>query len=350
MVTAYKNKIKVYPPALVVKQPLIIYPGQSEEQFSITPETLIGNDKFEPITIMLAGRRGRGKTAALTFLGKLFREAYAIHGVNAKVAANYNTTVAHLGPPDNPSLYNNPYIIEDIMSFPKWADNLFVLVDEAAALFPRRRSTARINVDFSTFMQQIRKRDTEVAFTTQFPGMLDDQLLINIDLFIQCNMWPRSGRDAGRYIDLLIWDWHGQWTGIYTRPRIPPDGPPSWRRRFFNANLVFGQYNTKEVIGRLWATDSDRQSIGHQFWATGEPVEGPSIPEEPQPLPENIGDFLQSLQGKSFAIDRMLESAQAFDESLKNRQDFISALEVFGLWDIMREGKNWLAIAKAEKE
>jgi len=339
------TKLSVYPPELTLKPSLMVYPG-AEEDASITPETLIGLDKFEPITIMLAGRRGRGKTAALTFLGKIFREAFDIHNVKAKVAANYNTDVAHQGPPENTSLYCNPYIIDDIMGFPEWADDLFVLVDEAAALFPRRRSTARINVDFSTFMQQIRKRDTEVAFTTQFPAMLDDQLLINIDLYCMVNMWPRHGWNAGKFIDLLVWDWHGQFTGKFTRPRIPPDGPPTWRRRFYNANQVFGHYNTKEIIGRLWASDQSRDAVASQYWAQSEAVAGPSIPEEPQVEPESIGGYLQGLVGRSFSIDRMLASAQDFDPGIRNRQDFIAVLEQIGSWDIIHQGKTWTALPK----
>jgi len=319
---------------------MLVYPGQEEEQFEITPETLIGNDKFDPITVMLAGRRGRGKTAALTFLGMMFREAYDLHNVDAKVAANYNTDVAH------PGIYCNPYLIDDIMGFPDWADRLLVLVDEVAAMFPRRRSTARINVDFSTFMQQIRKRDVEVVFTTQFPGMLDDQLLINIDLYCMVNMWPRHGWNAGKYVTVYVWDWHGQFTGKFARPRIPPDGPPTWKRTFTNVNRVFGHYNTKEIIGRLWATDQNRSDVAEQYWEhdkAKEPTVAESIAQDRGEPPADLLEFLMSLKGKSFNLDRILPDAQKFDETILSRNDFAERIAHLGPWEIVREGKNWLA-------
>jgi hypothetical protein len=351
VVTAFRNrpKLTVYPPSLSVKQAVVVYPGQSEQSFEITPETLIGNDQFDPITVMLAGRRGRGKTAALTFLGQIFRDAYELHNVDAKVAANYNTTVANLGPEHNPSQYCNPYIVDDMMGFPPWADRLLVLIDEAAALFPRRRSTARVNVDFSTFMQQIRKRDVEVAFTTQFPGMLDDQLLVNIDLYCTVNMWPRHGWNAGKYIDIMIWDWHGQFTGRFTKPRIPPDGPPTWRRRLHNANKIFGQYNTKEVIGPLWATDHQRESMARQHWAEGQIGEpGMVVIDPPDEVATNLAEFILTLQERSFNIDRILTDAQAFDPKIRNVKDLAERIDVFGLWDISRERKSWIANWKGD--
>ena len=340
------KRLSVYPASLDVRQPMIVYPGEGEEQFEITPETLIGGDKFDPITVMLAGRRGRGKTALLTFFGMFMREAFHAHNVDTKIAANYNTDVA------DPGIYCNPYLIDDLMEFPEWADDLIVLVDEVAALFPRRRSTARVNVDFSSFMQQIRKRDVEVIFTTQFPGMLDDQLLINIDLYCMCNMWPRHGWNAGKHVTLYIWDWHGQFTGKFARPRIPPDGPPTWKRTFTNVNRVFGHYNTKEVISRLWGTSQNRNSIAGQFWEKGnnEDEEEVAAMQALQRAegPTDLQGFLESLKGKGFSLARVWRDAQKFDDSIQSIDDFAERVANLGPWEVMKEGKNWIAERRQE--
>ena len=325
-------------PALDAVPELVVFPDEQEDEphFLLTPETLVGNGPFDPLTIILAGRRGRGKTAALTYIGNLFRQSYAYHGLDVHIAANYNTDVAHDG-------WADPFILDEIILFPPWADNILILVDEAAAYFPRRRSLARAHLDFSTFLQQIRKRDIEMVFTTQFPGMLDDQMLINIDLYCMVDMWPRSGWNAGKYVDVKIWDWHGQFTGSFSRPKIPPEGPPTWRRRFHNVNQIFGHYNTKEVIGRLWASGDSRADVAEQYWDLDVAEQAP-----PPQLVAPPGSLLEYVMNTptTFIIERFTDGAKAFDETIRTHADLERRLEGFGLWDIELRDKKRVAIRK----
>ncbi len=319
-------------------------PGVSEAPQSVatamlTPETLQSwtGDSFDPLTLMLAGRRGRGKTASLTFIGGFFQAHYAAKRQNVTIAANFNTDVASEG-------WADPMIVDYINGFPPDANDMFVMVDEAASYFPRRRSLARTNVDFSTFLQQIRKRNIEMAFTTQFPGMLDDQMLINIDLYALVNMWPSSGWNKGRYVDVYIWDWHGQFTGSFTRPRIPPDGPPTWRRRFHNVNQVFGHYNTYEVIGAIWS--HNRDTIAGQYWDVEEPEEGVAPTKSPMFVaPATLLEFLLGL-GHSFIIGRYLIDAMGFDDTIATIGDFRQRIKDLGFWDFVMDGRTDMAMLK----
>ncbi len=295
-----------------------------------TPATLeVFGNNFDPLTMILSGRRGRGKTAALTFIGAFLGAHYESKGLDIKIAANYNTEVATEG-------YAMPDIVDQINQFPPWANDMLILIDEAAAYFPRRRSLARTNVDFSTFLQQIRKRDIELVFTTQFPGMLDDQMLVNIDLYSIASMWPRSGWNAGRYVDLYVWDWHGQFTGNFARPTIPPKGKPFLHKRLLNVNRIFGKYNTKEVIGAIWS--DSRESITEQYWDR-------DVPEDqgrPAPAivvaPTSLGEYLLTL-GQSFVVGgRHLADVKGFDDTITTVGDFEQRIKDTGLFDIIAEG------------
>ena len=305
----------------------------------VTPDTLwpFHGDGFDPLTLMLAGRRGMGKTATLTFIAGFFEAHYKAQNRDVKIASNFNCDYASDG-------WSDPMIVDYINGFPPDARDMLVLVDEAAAYFPRRRSLARTNVDFSTFLQQIRKRGIEMAFTTQFPGMLDDQMLINIDLYSLVSMWPRSGPSKGRYVDIYVWDWHGQFTGQFTRPRIPPDGPPTWRRRFHNVNrAAFGHYNTYEVIGAIWS--HNRDSIAAQYWDVVEPDGTESTAPEPVIVPATLLDFLLSL-GNSFIVGRFVADAGGFDATVHTIGDFKQRINDLGYHDIVRDGGMELAVLK----
>ena len=338
LLTPRRKRMQVYPQGIRSRIPVRVYPDSGDnERFTITADNLVGFGKFEPITVMLAGRRGHGKTSVMTAIGQLFSWAYAQHGVKVNIAANYNTDIATPG-------FASPDILYDIMEYPEWADDMLVLIDEVATAFPRRRSTARINLDFSTFMQQIRKRNTELIFTTQFPGMLDDQLLINIDLYCQVNMWPKGGTAPFTNVTIAIWDWHGQWNGKFSRPRIPPDGPPSNMITFYNVHKIFGHYNTNEVIAPMWSRAAQRDKIARQSW-TEEEREAETAAVVPQAAATDLRSHLLTLPA-AFNVAREVEGAQKFDESIKNQKDLVEAIEATGDWTIDTNGSQKFARRK----
>ncbi len=340
-------RFDVYPKALTTAHEFSVYPsathGEARGPLIITPEAAIAYHRFDPVTLMLSGRRGRGKTAALTYLGRFFGDIYRRQGSDVRIASNYNTTVA------DPDLRRQD-IMDDILSFPPWATKMLVLVDEIAAYYPSRKAMATRNVDASTFLQQIRKRDIEMIFTTQFPGMLDQQMLVNIDLYVVVNMWPREGWNAGKYCDLKIWDWHGQWAGEPVQPRIPPQGPPTWFRRMHNVNRIFGMYNTKEVIGRAWADFEERATIDAQHWG-GEAAAAELAVMEAQaaslaasPEPTTLSEYVTGL-GPSFNVAHEYTGARAFSDEIENVKDWERFLELMG-FEILQERRSRMAVRR----
>lgn len=308
---------------------------QGIRQMIATPSTMeIFSRRFDPITMILAGRRGRGKTASLTFFGAYLGAQYEQKGLPVSIAANYNTEVATEG-------LTHPFIIDEINSYPAWAVDLLVLIDEASAYFIRRRALARVNVDFSTFLQQIRKRSIEMIFTTQFPGMLDDQMLINIDLYVMCNMWPRSGWNAGRYVDLYAWDWHGQFTGNFVKPTVPPQGKPFLHKRLLNVNRMFSKFNTNEVIGAVWS--DSRESIAAQYW--DREVEDQPGPSPMLVAPTSLAQYLLTL-GVSFIPGRHLADAKGFDDTINTIGDFEQRIKDTEMFDLIMDGRTRIAVLR----
>lgn len=299
----------------------------------MTSENIGAYQHFDPLTTILAGRRGRGKTASMTFIGAFLKEACAARGLDVGVWANYNTSIAD---------WYHQRVIDYIATYPRDADNLIVLIDEAAAYFPRRRSLARSNVDFSTFLQQIRKRNIEIVFTTQFPAMLDDQILINVDLYCDVNM-----RYGGKDVDVKIWDWHGQFTGNWQRPRVPPQGPPTWYRRFWGVNNVFNLYNTREVIGSIWSNDSTRDSIASQYGHGAMEDEDdmdfePPPPAEPEIVVTDWRSYVATLP-PLFDIAALLSEARRWNPKIKSKADFAAVLEKQGYRINRDDNKLWVA-------
>ncbi len=343
MTGGLRSSLSVFPKRLsIYPKSLRVFPTRQAEQpeWTAVPETLIGGG-FEPITIMLSGRRGWGKTTLLTALGAFFGRNYRAQGLSVKIGANYNTTVA------DPN-YRDPYLLNEIVGFAPWAKDMLVLVDEAATAFNRRKWQSNDTTNFSTFLQQIRKRDIEMAFTTQFPWFLDDQMLMNVDLYASVHMWPRKGPYKGRFVDVSIWDWHGQWTGYRTKTRIPPNGPPTWRRRFHNVNTMFGRFNTKEVIAQMWASDGARDQIVGQYWDLNkESLEDLELATPDIEPPKTIDEYLMQ-QGPSFVIRRALAGAKPFDRRIKTIGDLTERIQAIGYWNIVHDGSVTSAVAKSE--
>lgn len=220
-------------------------PKASEE--ILRPEDLAPHSQPRSLAIMLVGRRGAGKSLGMTALGYFMHRAYARAGGYKKVVSNYWVDFADRV---------DEYIVDHLNVFPTWGHDLLCLIDEIAAYFPGRRSLARTNVDFATFLQQIRKRRVDLIFTTQFPQVCDQQLLMQIDLFVEVGILRRGCGTSGHRacIELLVHDWWGQWTGLMM-PRVwpPRQSDTDWTMVLHRVDSMFGRYNTDEVVAPIWS-------------------------------------------------------------------------------------------------
>ncbi len=293
--------------------------------------------RFRPLVVMFIGRRGGGKSAAMSATAYIQYQRYARQKINFSVVANYKLAFADMV---------SPYLVDDLMDFPDWAENLYICIDEAAASFPSRRSMAGANVNFSNFLTQIRKRHCEVVFTTQFPQVMDVQILLQVDLFIRCRAF-----NGNKSIELQCYDWWGQWTGNDKRKPWPPEsGMQDWTKYYHHVDRIWDKYDTGEVVAAMWSKQRDEVIAreGYEFLR-----EEDSEVKQPDPeqlaatrgvIPENITELLMQA-GASFGVLALLEQARMMESGIKSRGDFADYLEDRG-YDVQRSG-TWIARRRA---
>lgn len=204
--------------------------------------------RFRPLVIMFTGRRGTGKSLSATALSYMDLQANRQRGdKDFFVASNFFLKFAEV---------KHPFIVDEIQRFPDWAYHLLLCIDEIATQFPGRKSMRTIQLDFSMFLTQIRKRRIELLMTTQFPQIVDVQILMQVDLFVQTEFHYVLSPDGKRIgiCDLYIHDWWGQWTGRQYKKVYPPAiWDYDWHRRILNVQKMFDQYDTDEVVAPSWS-------------------------------------------------------------------------------------------------
>src|SRR3990170_5364940 len=232
------------------------YPDTDNEKVWV-PEQLVGKrHELRPIVVLFIGRRGAGKTLALTTTGYIQLRRYLAAKARMKVAANYNVTFGH---------YKDPYIVDRLQNFPVWARNIYLMVSEIGAAFPGMRSMAMGAIMFTQLLGQLRKRAIEIGADTRFAQILGWQHVTEIDLFIRCEALARLPDGRPRAIRLEVWDYWGQWTGDQRRRYWPPTAePPDWELVFGNVHHVCKMYNTGEVIAPSFS--AARDGIIQQQW------------------------------------------------------------------------------------
>ncbi len=213
---------------------------QSALQEVLRPEDLPPDRKFEPTVTVFIGRRGRGKTLAMTAFAKIMQARYKKFGNPFGVLSNYKMDFAD---------GVHPFLVDEMGQFPKWGRRFLMCIDELATAAMNRRSMSASNIDLSQFLTQIRKRDVEILGTTQFPRVLDLQVLLQIDLFVHCELVA-----GGRGVRLLIYDLWGQYKvgAGHRKPELPGPNRYDWCKILWNTDTLFGTYNTNEVIPAIW--------------------------------------------------------------------------------------------------
>lgn len=115
--------------------------------------------------VLYTGRRGAGKTLSMVKDGY----KYKLNGY--KVYANIELDFAEYM--DN----------DDIINIHKTdISDAVLIIDEIQLLIDSRRAARKGNVDFSYFIQQIRKRNIIILCTTQFSGTVDLRLRQHVDI------------------------------------------------------------------------------------------------------------------------------------------------------------------------
>lgn len=257
----------------------------------------------------------------------------------------------------------HPLVMDALLEYPKAAREMTLCLDELQTAFPGRRSLAGINLLFSNMLTQIRKRKIECLFTTQFPQVLDVQVLLQVDYFIRCNMLH-----SRRMLALEHYDYWGTDTGHDYRKRWPPQpGTHDWESAIYNVHKVWGEYDSDEVIPPAWF--KGRESVlKQQGWNLADYTEiaeegGRQAIQKPEDLPAPYEDseaeqarvaqqgnslgpdaarlkvHLQKL-GEPFKIMDQLQAARRHLPSIRSVEDFGRWLlnNGFQVWEEKGEG------------
>ncbi len=252
-------------------------PGsQDEDNAPVDPVSLLRPSRaFSPLVIFMMGRRGQGKTLGMTALASEMQTAYKLNHEDRRIYSNYSLKFT---PPE----HSDPYLLDNILSNPFDYKESVICVDEIASAFPGRRAMANVNVAFANFLTQIRKLRSECIFTTQFPAVVDRDMLVQVDLFIRCEK-----RMGGKSIKFYIYDWWGQWTGKdYSKPWPPQPDTQDWEVTLHGTDAMFGQYRTDEIIIPLRSDNRDEQ-LGN-YYDIEEVYEATNADEVDTPTSENF--------------------------------------------------------------
>ena len=257
------------------KRPSQIIPFGIEEEAGPeiwTPAEMPGQKDYIPVLVMISGWRGVGKTLTMTMLGLIQRERYTEMGMkNWKLMANYPVIGADVV---------DPKIVDQLATFDPRMSNSTVLVDELPSYFPNRKSLRGINVDFSTFIQQVRKRNIEIIFTAQVPLRVDVQITEQVDWYVI----PEVFGPKRRYLRLYWFDFKGQFIGNGHKYWPPRKDEADVVKIYGPLDSIYGKYPTAQVIAPQWSGYRD-DIIAQDNWDASKFFD-PEIPLTAEQLSE----------------------------------------------------------------
>ena len=238
--------------------PLVTLERPFAMDFDADDETLAWDEalpsRMGTITVMLIGRRGRGKTLTMTALAKYQQERFIRANAAYRIISNYRLSFLRAGV----DIYS-PYVLSHAMEYPAWLSDAFMVLDEIQTAIPSRRALAGTNVFMSTFLTQIRHRNTEIAFTTQFPQVIDYQTLLQIDLFCEVDILKRK-RGIPDELVLYVHDYWGQWSGNFgKRPWPPYKWEADEQKRLTGMSVIAGMYSTEQIVAPTFGMDEDER-------------------------------------------------------------------------------------------
>jgi len=170
--------------------------------------------------ILYSGRRGCGKTLTM------IKDALRYQENGWPIYSNIALEIPH-------TLLTTEEIINIGKSDLK---DCVLLIDEIQVLVDSRRSARSGNLDFSYFIQQIRKRNITILCTTQFSGTVDLRLRQHVDIIARPRFDKKLLVCAVMYIDATV----ESMTDLYSEPMSI--------EIVYDARDVFRFYDTKNII------------------------------------------------------------------------------------------------------
>lgn len=172
--------------------------------------------------VLYKGARGRGKTLTMV------RDAFNYRANGWKIYSNMES----IGFAEYINNRNILKINKDSELY-----NCVLIIDEIQSLFDSRRSMAKGNLDFSYFLQQIRKRGIILLCTAQYSNTVDIRLRQHVDVIAIPRFVKEFNICEVAYMDLtsIEDDEYG-----VTEPKSI--------EITFECQNIFGLYDTKEII------------------------------------------------------------------------------------------------------
>ena len=140
-----------------------------------------------------------------------------------KCFSNYNVTFSS-------SYHEN--IAEFISSFPDELSQSVLLVDETPAVANSRRTMSSLNLMFSLFVEQLRKRRVHLFYTAQNPMRIDRSIFWQTDVAFDCKSSP-----GARSVKLDLYDQWGGWLDNQSRTMY-----------LTRADRFWDFYDTEEIV------------------------------------------------------------------------------------------------------
>lgn len=169
--------------------------------------------------ILFKGRRGTGKTLTMVY------EALKYHLEGYTVLSNLSLT------------FGKYISSQEVLSLNRDSKlfNCVLALDEVQLFFDSRNFSKQENKDFSNFIQQIRKRNIIILFTTQYVNTVDLRLRQHID-YVACPVFDKkTGFCYVRYFDLTAME-------DFDSQTIPSSIV------IYDAKPIYPLYNTYEML------------------------------------------------------------------------------------------------------
>ena len=169
------------------------------------------------------GRRGAGKTLTLV------KDVIKFKALGWTIYSNIKIE----------GVETNELTSEDIIDIDKKSElrNCVFVIDEIQVLFDSRRSSSKENKNFSNFIQQIRKRNIILLYTTQYAGTTDLRIRQHTDIIAR----PRYNK-AFKICDVIYFDITA------SEEAFMSDSMPFNKRVVFDARQIFNLYDTNKTI------------------------------------------------------------------------------------------------------
>lgn len=170
--------------------------------------------------VLYKGSRGKGKTLTMV------KDAFHYYKRGYKVLANFNMK------------FGDYISSNDVLALDKTSElmNCVLVLDELQIFFDSRNFRRKENIDFSNFIQQIRKRNVHILGTTQYVNAVELRFRQHIDIVVYPHFDKISFYCRVYYFDISILEDDLEDTKVSPSLIV------------YNARPIFDLYDTYEML------------------------------------------------------------------------------------------------------